>query len=409
MVSFMVNMTIPEKIRQALTHFNTSTSNRQVTQYIMEHWPRTNLKSIRASLITLTVNHDSRIHYEVNKNPRLTNTGSSYDLLFRTERGQLEKYDVHTHGIWEIKEDENGRLSIQLANSPVTYTPGDIKWIKNVTNREVGQAYMNIVGDHFVLHFPTKHRQNVLSPGINELIVLYQKIDDFRVLTHLVTPVDNVIVEDPARPRYLYGRKVKIIAITGIDSAIEMQDTAWSSIRLSGVSQGNVCNIANIFNVNNLDALQMDTWNHFTEFFTGGSKDLVAATNAIIKELKDIDPGFSVMEGAPRLVKHILKERKTSIVIKKKNLALKANKFFCEVCTFSFPQVYQSNYIECHHITPISDPEVQERPTTLEDLVLVCSNCHRMLHTKIKGRFLTVEELREHIISGPAKTGQQVL
>jgi len=136
---------------------------------------------------------------------------------------------------------------------------------------------------------------------------------------------------------------------------------------------------------------------------------LVAATNAIIKELKDIDPGFSVMEGAPRLVKHILKERKTSIVIKKKNLALKANKFFCEVCTFSFPQVYQSNYIECHHITPISDPEVQERPTTLEDLVLVCSNCHRMLHTKIKGRFLTVEELREHIISGPAKTGQQVL
>ena len=37
------------------------------------------------------------------------------------------------------------------------------------------------------------------------------------------------------------------------------------------------------------------------------------------------------------------------------------------------------DFIECHHINPIS---LGEKKTSLSDLVLLCSNCHRMIHKK---------------------------
>ena len=56
----------------------------------------------------------------------------------------------------------------------------------------------------------------------------------------------------------------------------------------------------------------------------------------------------------------------------------------CEVCGFDFEARYGEmgeGYIECHHIKPISQ-YTEEDTTTIDDLVLVCSNCHRMLHRK---------------------------
>ena len=57
----------------------------------------------------------------------------------------------------------------------------------------------------------------------------------------------------------------------------------------------------------------------------------------------------------------------------------------CQVCGFDFETAYGSiglGYIECHHIDPLSGRDGEHRPTTVEDLAVLCSNCHRMIHTR---------------------------
>jgi 5-methylcytosine-specific restriction protein A len=52
------------------------------------------------------------------------------------------------------------------------------------------------------------------------------------------------------------------------------------------------------------------------------------------------------------------------------------------VCGFDFAGVYGprgSNFCEVHHLKPLSDVH-SEVETRLQDLAIVCSNCHRMLH-----------------------------
>lgn len=69
---------------------------------------------------------------------------------------------------------------------------------------------------------------------------------------------------------------------------------------------------------------------------------------------------------------------------------------FCEVCSFDFEKKYGQrgkDYIEAHHKTPISKLE-GPITVTIDDLSMVCSNCHRMLH---RPPWITVEELREII------------
>ena len=61
------------------------------------------------------------------------------------------------------------------------------------------------------------------------------------------------------------------------------------------------------------------------------------------------------------------------------------NKLFCEICSFNFEEKYGSelgqNFIEAHHLIPISELKDDDQ-TKIEDLIMVCSNCHRMIHRK---------------------------
>ncbi len=67
------------------------------------------------------------------------------------------------------------------------------------------------------------------------------------------------------------------------------------------------------------------------------------------------------------------------------------------VCDFNFELKYGErgkDYIEVHHINPISSHEgmeVEINPET--DLVPVCSNCHRMIHRR-HDDVLSVEQLK---------------
>ncbi|WP_431027040.1 HNH endonuclease [Lysinibacillus sp. LZ02] len=89
-------------------------------------------------------------------------------------------------------------------------------------------------------------------------------------------------------------------------------------------------------------------------------------------------------EGKEQYYLHKKRERNQTVVRLKKQIAMQDGKLNCEVCGFDFKARYGElgeGYIECHHIKPIS-VYTEEEVTTVDDLVLVCSNCHRMLHRK---------------------------
>jgi putative restriction endonuclease len=98
---------------------------------------------------------------------------------------------------------------------------------------------------------------------------------------------------------------------------------------------------------------------------------------------------------------HLIRERNSKIVIKaKEKFKLEhEGKFFCQVpnCGFIFTDIYGErgdNFIEAHHKRPISE-RVGNEETEVDDFIMVCSNCHRMIHRK---PWLTEDELKELII-----------
>lgn len=124
------------------------------------------------------------------------------------------------------------------------------------------------------------------------------------------------------------------------------------------------------------------------------SKD-VDLSNQLYLINEEDDREFEVREGSVIYKLHKYRERDSKIIFKKKeNEFLKLGRLPCEACTFDFYKKYGQlgyKYIECHHRTPLSEFSSTSK-TTLRDLALVCSNCHRMLHRKVDT--LSVEGLR---------------
>jgi len=54
---------------------------------------------------------------------------------------------------------------------------------------------------------------------------------------------------------------------------------------------------------------------------------------------------------------------------------------------------------ECHHIIPLK--EAVRKNTKLNDLSLLCANCHKLIHAaiNIKGHWLTIAEAKEFLIA----------
>ncbi len=274
-------------------------------------------------------------------------------------------------------------------------TPFDIIWIKNITNSEDGTAYMD-VDLEFVLHFPNKHYGNILKPQKGEIILLYQNIKGRKALTHLVTPINDKIEEEGNRTYFRYGRKVRVIAHTPIDDLIFVSNSLWNRVNFQGISQGNACKISHISNLGVFDDLLRDVWVRLTPFFKQNFSDSIRFVENVSEEIDLDDPDLGVAEGKERLITHIARERNREIVHKKKQQALKQGLLKCCVCNFSFIDSFGTEFIECHHVKPIS--EFGETTTKLEDLELVCPNCHRMLHRKFEGHFLSIDELKNRII-----------
>lgn len=79
---------------------------------------------------------------------------------------------------------------------------------------------------------------------------------------------------------------------------------------------------------------------------------------------------------------------------------VKAKGAVCAVCEFDFAKKYGrmgEGFIHIHHIVPLATIGKAYTINYETDLVPVCPNCHAMLHRKINGKVLTIEELKEII------------
>lgn len=87
-------------------------------------------------------------------------------------------------------------------------------------------------------------------------------------------------------------------------------------------------------------------------------------------------------EGAVLRREHLKRERNAKLVSDRKKQARQAGKLRCEACNFCFEEMYGElgqDFIECHHTIPVASLRPGQK-TRLQDLVLLCSNCHRMIH-----------------------------
>ena len=101
---------------------------------------------------------------------------------------------------------------------------------------------------------------------------------------------------------------------------------------------------------------------------------------------KEEDDELAFPEGKEVYRLHRLKERNKDVVdLAKKKAKERDPLLHCSACGFSFLQKYGvigEDFIEAHHTKPLSEITEEEVKTEVEDLALVCSNCHRMLHRK---------------------------
>ncbi|MGO9373780.1 MAG: HNH endonuclease [Syntrophobacteraceae bacterium] len=103
------------------------------------------------------------------------------------------------------------------------------------------------------------------------------------------------------------------------------------------------------------------------------------------EELAEIQilTNLTANEARRRLVSHNRIDRSRSIRIAKVRIFEREHgRIFCENCTFDFEKMYGERgrgFIEVHHLLPLA-ALLPNTITNLSNLMLLCSNCHRMVH-----------------------------
>ncbi len=133
--------------------------------------------------------------------------------------------------------------------------------------------------------------------------------------------------------------------------------------------------------------------------FAGDRERLQETAEAIRANLENPDASDSSFdititeapEGRILTALHIRRER--SRELRSSKIAAVGGQPTCEVCGFDFLATYGERgrgFIECHHLVPVRELRPNS-VTTLDDLALLCANCHRMIHARRP--WLSVDEL----------------
>ncbi len=110
---------------------------------------------------------------------------------------------------------------------------------------------------------------------------------------------------------------------------------------------------------------------------------VLQANEAVVAKLPPAEP-YEGEEGGVIMRLHKRYERDPKLVAEKRKSAAATGDLACEVCGFDFEAAYGDlgqGYIEVHHTKPVHTL-LPHTKTKLDDLALLCANCHRMAHRK---------------------------
>ncbi len=93
---------------------------------------------------------------------------------------------------------------------------------------------------------------------------------------------------------------------------------------------------------------------------------------------------------------HNARERNSKVIeIAKTNFKKEFGRLFCQICGFDFKEMYGElgeDFKEGHHTIPVSQMPL-DYFTKPEEIAMLCSNCHRMVHKRRP--WLTMDKLSE--------------
>jgi 5-methylcytosine-specific restriction protein A len=149
----------------------------------------------------------------------------------------------------------------------------------------------------------------------------------------------------------------------------------------------------------NVGQMDRDVWEEFAD----DPVRLVRVAEAIRANIDSLKPEEAQVEeeevteaeeGAILTRVHRGRERNPRLrATKIRRVREETGRVACEACNLDFGERYGERglgFIECHHSVPVSSLRPGER-TRIEDLVLLCPNCHRMVH--VQRPWLTLDEL----------------
>lgn len=141
------------------------------------------------------------------------------------------------------------------------------------------------------------------------------------------------------------------------------------AVRYSACTQGSVTRVSNM-----------------------GTIDDIKISEESVQDVEEVT-GY---EGKPIWKLHKARERDTKLIrAKKEKVVQETGKLACEICQTDFEELYGESgkgFAECHHINPLGFRDGNQE-TKLEELAILCANCHRMIHRQKP--WMTVSELRK--------------
>jgi len=139
--------------------------------------------------------------------------------------------------------------------------------------------------------------------------------------------------------------------------------------------------LSNFYEFQSLQGLEKELCHHFNRY-------CLVPEEWELEQLHREDGMTYGDEGIRKLIKHYKIERNHKVVkAAKENRLLETGVLACEICDFAYPDHYGDvgeGYIEAHHKVPLNQSDGEGVQTTTADLALLCANCHRMIHRKMR-------------------------
>jgi predicted HNH restriction endonuclease len=154
----------------------------------------------------------------------------------------------------------------------------------------------------------------------------------------------------------------------------------------------------------NIDVVMYLLNNDFTSDDLKTAFELVSTSKKQAKKIETYDENLTINEGTQIIVR--TKVYKRSSKLRRQAIdyyTTSDNRIKCKVCSFDFEEFYGKlghGFIEIHHQKPVfqfdGDDEQRTIKQALENVIPVCSNCHRMIH-RSRVNPLSLLQIKEHI------------